>query len=128
MIWDSVRGVASFFADGRMTAEAIRVLASDCPSVDAVYPKSLFSAGEAFAGTRTAKSTIYTANIAAENETLLVPMDLLAAIEGSRSDPVALAVDAKLQGTASWTEQGAAKSHPFRAIQANSALFRRRLS
>ena len=65
LIWESVRGVASFFADGRMTAEVVRVLASDCPSVDGVYPKSLFSAGEAFAGSCTAKSTIYTANIAA---------------------------------------------------------------
>ena len=65
LIWESVRGVASFYSDGRMTAEVIRVLASDCPSIDTVYPKSLFTAGEAFAGTRTAKSTIYTANIAA---------------------------------------------------------------
>ena len=65
LIWESVRGVASFFADGRMTAEVVRILASDCPSVDAVYPKSLFTAGEAFAGSCTAKSTIYTANIAA---------------------------------------------------------------
>ena len=65
LIWESVRGVASFFADGRMTAEVVRVLASDCPSVDAVYPKSLFTAGEAFAGSCTAKSTIYTANVAA---------------------------------------------------------------
>ena len=65
LIWETVRGVASFFTDGRMTAEVIRVLASDCPSVDAQYPKSLFSAGEAFAGSCTAKSTIYTANIAA---------------------------------------------------------------
>ena len=65
LIWESVRGVASFFVDGRMTAEVIRVLASDCPSIDTTYPKSLFTAGEAFAGTCTAKSTIYTANIAA---------------------------------------------------------------
>lgn len=65
LIWESVRGVASFFTDGRMTAEVIRILASDCPSVDGVYPKSLFTAGEAFAGSCTAKSTIYTANIAA---------------------------------------------------------------
>ena len=53
---------------------------------------------------------------AAESEALLVPMDLLAAIEGARSDPVSLAVDAKLQGTASWTEGGEAKSHAFQAI------------
>jgi hypothetical protein len=53
---------------------------------------------------------------AAENVTLLVAMDLLAAIEGARSDPVSLAVDAKLQGTASWAEGGEAKSHSFKAI------------
>ena len=53
---------------------------------------------------------------AAESETLLVPMDLLAAIEGARSDPVSLAVDAKLQGTASWAEGGEAKAHSFKAI------------
>lgn len=50
----------------------------------------------------------------AENETLLVPMDLLAAVESTRSDPVSLSVDAKLQGSASWTEDDA-KSHFFRA-------------
>ena len=45
-----------------------------------------------------------------------MPMDLLAAIEGPRPDPVTLAVDAKLQGTASWTDQGEAKCHSFKAI------------
>ncbi|MFO0802713.1 MAG: hypothetical protein U0791_06265 [Gemmataceae bacterium] len=50
-----------------------------------------------------------------ENETLLVPMDLLAAVQSTRSDPVSLSVDAKLQGSASWTEDDA-KSHFFRAL------------
>jgi hypothetical protein len=53
---------------------------------------------------------------AAENAILLVPMAVLAAIEGPRPDPVALAVDAQLQGIASWTEQDEAKSHSFQAI------------
>ena len=65
LIWEAVRATASFFADGRMTAEVIRVLASDRPATDAVYPKSLFAAGEAFTGSCTAKSTIYAASIAA---------------------------------------------------------------
>ena len=65
LIWESVRGVAAFFADGRMAAEVVRVLASGHPATDAIYPKSLFGAGEAFAGSCTAKSTIYSANIAA---------------------------------------------------------------
>ena len=53
---------------------------------------------------------------AAESETQSVPMDLLAAIEGPRSDLATLAVDAQLHGTASWTEQGEEKSHSFTAI------------
>ncbi|MFO0806441.1 MAG: ThiF family adenylyltransferase [Gemmataceae bacterium] len=65
LIWEAVRGAASVFIDGRMTAEVVRVLASDCPAIDAVYPATLFGAAEAFAGACTAKSTIYTANIAA---------------------------------------------------------------
>ena len=51
--------------DGRMNAEVIRVLASGRPAADSLYPKTLFTAREAFAGSCTAKSTIYTANIAA---------------------------------------------------------------
>ena len=53
---------------------------------------------------------------AAENETLLVPMDVFSAFEGPRSDPVRLSVDGKLQGVASWTDQGEAKSHAFTAL------------
>ena len=65
LIWQAVQEVAGFFTDGRMAAEVIRVLASGRPSSDSVYPKTLFTAAEAFQGSCTAKSTIYTANIAA---------------------------------------------------------------
>ena len=65
LVWEAVRTTASFFADGRMSAEVIRVLASDRPATDATYPKTLFGAGEAFAGSCTAKSTIYAASVAA---------------------------------------------------------------
>jgi sulfur carrier protein ThiS adenylyltransferase len=65
LIWESVRSAAAFFADGRMNAEVIRVLASGRPALDTAYPTTLFAAGEAFAGACTAKSTIYSANIAA---------------------------------------------------------------
>ena len=64
-IWDSVKIQASFFVDGRMAAEVIRVLASGRPSIDRDYAKTLFAAGDAFPQSCTAKSTIYTANIAA---------------------------------------------------------------
>jgi molybdopterin-synthase adenylyltransferase len=64
-IWESVRTSASFFVDGRMNAEVMRVIAVEEPAVDTYYPGTLFSANEAFAGPCTARSTIYTASIAA---------------------------------------------------------------
>lgn len=65
LIWEAVKDKAQFFVDGRMAAEVIRVLASDTPNLDRHYPATLFAASEAYAGECTAKSTIYTANIAA---------------------------------------------------------------
>ncbi len=65
MIWEAVQDCVEFYADGRMSAEVIRVLAvADGPS-RSHYPTTLFSGGEAFTGACTAKSTIFTANIAA---------------------------------------------------------------
>lgn len=65
IIWEAVRNLTSFFVDGRMAAEVVRVLASDWPSNDSHYGKTLFPAAEAHTGSCTAKSTIYTASIAA---------------------------------------------------------------
>jgi hypothetical protein len=65
MLWESLRGVASCFFDGRMHAEVLRVLASPLPAIDDVYEHTLFPAGEAHAGPCTARATIYTASIAA---------------------------------------------------------------
>lgn len=65
MIWEAIKHKAAFFADGRMAAEVIRVLACDVPSIDRHYQTTLFSAREAYAGDCTSKSTIYTASIAA---------------------------------------------------------------
>lgn len=65
LIWDSVRSAASFFVDGRMSAEVIRVLAAIEPSLDGYYATTLFAPEQAQAGSCTAKSTIYTASIAA---------------------------------------------------------------
>ena len=65
LIWEAVKDRSSFFCDGRMSAEVLRVLtACDAASRDH-YPTTLFSAGEAYAGACTAKTTIYCANIAA---------------------------------------------------------------
>jgi molybdopterin-synthase adenylyltransferase len=63
--WEAVKDFAGFFADARMSAEVIRILASDRPATDVHYPTTLFAQDQAFAGACTAKSTIYTANIAA---------------------------------------------------------------
>jgi hypothetical protein len=65
LIWEAVKNAASFYVDGRMSAEVLRVLtACDSPSRQH-YPTTLFHAEEAFVGACTAKTTIYCANIAA---------------------------------------------------------------
>jgi molybdopterin-synthase adenylyltransferase len=45
-----------------MSAEVIRMLASDRPASDEHYPSTLFSQEQAHAGACTAKSTIYAAS------------------------------------------------------------------
>ncbi|MBL8796906.1 MAG: ThiF family adenylyltransferase [Planctomycetia bacterium] len=65
LVWESLRQRAALFIDGRMSGETIRVLAVDSPATDRRYPHTLFTAEEAYAGTCTARSTIYTASIAA---------------------------------------------------------------
>lgn len=65
LIWEAAKDRASFFADGRMFAEVLRILTACDPASRQHYPTTLFSAGEAYAGPCTAKSTIYCANIAA---------------------------------------------------------------
>ena len=65
LIWEAVKDRVSFFADGRMTAEVLRVLTA-CDTKSRVhYPTTLFSADQAYQGSCTAKTTIYCANIAA---------------------------------------------------------------
>ena len=65
LIWETVRHRAVLFVDGRMSAEVIRVVAAAEPTVDSHYDSTLFEQGQAYAGSCTAKSTIYTASIAA---------------------------------------------------------------
>ena len=65
LIWESVKDKCSFYVDGRMSAEVLRVLTACDITTREHYPTTLFSAGEAYAGTCTAKTTIYCANIAA---------------------------------------------------------------
>ena len=64
-IWRSAGRRSMFWADGRMLAEMIRVLfAADEPS-RRKYPATLFRASDVQPGRCTARSTIYTANVAA---------------------------------------------------------------
>ena len=65
LIWDAVKDRASFFADGRMSAEVLRILVACDSASREHYPATLFAAEEAYAGACTAKSTIYCANVAA---------------------------------------------------------------
>lgn len=65
LIWESVKDHAWFFTDGRMSAEVLRVLASDHPPIDRDYASTLFAPEQAYSGTCTARSTVYTAGIAA---------------------------------------------------------------
>lgn len=65
LIWEALRHQAALFVDGRMCAEVLRVLAVASPASDRNYPTTLFAAQEAYAGSCTARSTIYTASIAA---------------------------------------------------------------
>jgi sulfur carrier protein ThiS adenylyltransferase len=65
LIWEAVKDKIDFWADGRMSAEVIRVLVAHDPVSRKHYPTTLFAAEEAFTGSCTAKTTIYCANIAA---------------------------------------------------------------
>jgi hypothetical protein len=65
LIWEVLQPCAAFLVDGRMSAEVIRVLAVASPASDDFYASTLFQPEQAYAGSCTAKSTIYTASIAA---------------------------------------------------------------
>jgi molybdopterin-synthase adenylyltransferase len=64
-IWRSAGPKCQFRADGRMLGEVIRVLAVAEAVGRDYYPTTLFAQSEAHAGRCTARSTIYTAAIAA---------------------------------------------------------------
>ena len=65
LLWESLRHRVAFFVDGRMSAEVLRVLAVASPAMNADYANTLFEPAEAFHGSCTGRSTIYTASIAA---------------------------------------------------------------
>ncbi len=65
LIWDVLRERVSLFIDGRMSAEVIRVLTAGEPARDHYYESTLFDDNQAYVGACTARSTIYSASIAA---------------------------------------------------------------
>ena len=65
LLWEVVREHAAFVVDGRMSAEVVRVLAVGSPATDGYYATTLFQPEQAYAGSCTAKATIYCASIAA---------------------------------------------------------------
>jgi molybdopterin/thiamine biosynthesis adenylyltransferase len=64
-IWRSAGASRQFWADGRMLGETIRILCVANDTGRTHYPTTLFQQSEAQQGQCTARSTIYTANIAA---------------------------------------------------------------
>ena len=65
LIWEAVRETVSFFADGRMSAEVLRVLTACDSHSREYYPNTLFTPEQAYVGPCTAKTTIFCANVAA---------------------------------------------------------------
>lgn len=64
-IWENSGKTAFFWADGRMMGENMRILACSSNKDIEYYPRTLFSSETAQQGACTARSTIYTAGIAA---------------------------------------------------------------
>ena len=64
-IWRSAQHRCRFWCDGRMLGETIRILSVADQIGRQHYSSTLFSQSEALVGRCTAKSTIYTANVAA---------------------------------------------------------------
>jgi sulfur carrier protein ThiS adenylyltransferase len=64
-VWEAVQNKAEFFCDGRMAAEVLRVVTVSDSASRQRYPETLFAGQEAYAGSCTAKATIYCANVAA---------------------------------------------------------------
>ena len=64
-LWPMMRRNASFYVDGRMSAEVVRVLSVAHEQGREHYADTFFTPAEAHVGPCTGRSTIYTANIAA---------------------------------------------------------------
>jgi len=82
-------------------------------------PEVVFEAkcGTLTAWARTADAAlVHTAATRCDDTVLVVPMAVLAAVEGAGDDPVELTVGAQLRGEARWVDRGVPRTHPFDAI------------
>jgi molybdopterin-synthase adenylyltransferase len=65
LIFEAVKAKAALFIDGRMSGEVMRVLAVEHPATDEYYASTLFGEEQTQGGSCTARSTVYTASVAA---------------------------------------------------------------
>jgi len=65
IVWESCRAKASFYTDGRMAGESLRILATSDPAIDPYYTSTLFDDTQAHPAPCTGRSTLYAASIAA---------------------------------------------------------------
>lgn len=64
-IWEAAQEQLQFFTDGRMSAEVARILTAVDSQSRKYHPTTLFASADAYQGACIAKSTSFTANIAA---------------------------------------------------------------
>jgi sulfur carrier protein ThiS adenylyltransferase len=64
-IWRTIKDRCRIWIDGRMLAESMRILVASNPAERAHYETTLFPGSEAATGRCTARTTIYSANVAA---------------------------------------------------------------
>ena len=105
----------------RGLARSVRVLARKCVSGRPRGPAPPV-AFESKAGTLTAcvRTTdavlVHAAPTRCGDGVLVVPMAVLAAVEGAGDDPVELADAGAPRGEARWADRGVARTHPFEAV------------
>lgn len=64
-IWETIRDKVELWIDGRMSAEVLRILTAGDETQKKHYDTTLFASAEAYQGSCTAKTTIYSSNVIA---------------------------------------------------------------
>jgi hypothetical protein len=108
-------------AIARDVARKFRAIAKKCLAGRPRAPAPVFvcrvRTGTLSLWTRTESAgLLYSAPCPLKEATVVVPIDVFAAIEGPGTEAVEISVDRKLQGKATWTDQGVPQSHSFVAM------------